>query len=180
MSKDQSSNGKNGSGKGIESRARVEMVEAAVGLFQLLGLPRSAGQIFGLLYLSDKPLSLDDMVNRLSISKGSASMGARHLANWGAIRQVWVPGDRRDHYEAVDDLSQLLRASYTEFVKPRLDASERKLAGIFAELERDVERGSVSKPEFKFCSERLRTLVRFHEKVQGIGPVAEKLLSIKE
>ena len=155
------------------------MVEAAGGLFQVLGLSRSAGQIFGLLYLSDKPLSLDDMVNLLSISKGSASMGTRHLASWGVIRQVWVPGDRRDHYEASEDLGQLLRASYAEFVKPRLTGSERRLAGLFEELEQDVERGTVTKQEFKFCTERLRVLLRFQERVQSIGPLAEKLLSEK-
>jgi HTH-type transcriptional regulator, glycine betaine synthesis regulator len=165
--------------KSLGSKARKDMVEAAGGLFQVLGLSRSAGQIFGLLYLSDKPLSLDDMVNLLSISKGSASMGTRHLASWGVIRQVWVPGDRRDHYEASEDLGQLLRASYAEFVKPRLSSSERRLAGLFAELERDVERGTVTKPEFKFCTERLRVLLRFQEKVQSIGPVAEKVLSEK-
>ncbi len=151
------------------------MVEAAGRLFQILGLPRSAGQIYGLLYLSDKSLSLDDMVNLLSISKGSASMGTRHLAQWGAIRQVWVPGDRRDHYEATGDLGQLLKASYAEFVKPRLSSSERRLAGLFEDLEGDVERGTLSREEYKFCTERLRVLLRFQEKVQSIGPLAEKL-----
>ena len=161
--------------RSLESKARKDLIEAAGGMFQLLGMPRSAGQIYGLLYLSDKPLSLDDMVNLLSISKGSASMGTRHLASWGAIRQVWVPGDRRDHYEAVEDLGQLLRASYAEFVKPRLSSAEQRLARLFDELERDAERGAVSKSEYKFCSERLRVLLRFQEKVQGLGPVAEKL-----
>jgi HTH-type transcriptional regulator, glycine betaine synthesis regulator len=152
------------------------MVEAAGRLFQLLRLPRSAGQIYGLLFLSPKPLSLDDFVATLSISKGSASIGTRQLAGWGAIRQVWVPGDRRDHFEAVGDLGQLLRASYSEFVKPRLNSSEQRLAAIFGQLEKDVDQGSLSKEEYKFCMERLRMLLRFQKKVQSIGPVAEKLL----
>jgi DNA-binding transcriptional regulator GbsR (MarR family) len=160
----------------LESKARKDLVEAAGGFFQLLGLPRSTGQIYGLLYLSDKPLSLDDMANLLSISKGSASIGTRHLAGWGVIRQVWVPGERRDFFEATGDLAQVVRASYAEFVKPRLNSSERRVAGLFEELERDVERGTVSKEEYKFCAERLRVLLRFQEKVQSIGPLAEKLL----
>jgi DNA-binding transcriptional regulator GbsR (MarR family) len=160
----------------LDSKARTDMVEAAGGLFQLLGLPRSAGQIYGLLYFSDKPLSLDDMVNLLSISKGSASMGTRHLSSWGVIRQVWVPGDRRDHFEAVEDLGQLLRASYAEFVKPRLSSAEQRMARLFEELERDVEKGALSKAEYKFCSDRMRVLLRFQEKVQSVGPLAEKLL----
>jgi HTH-type transcriptional regulator, glycine betaine synthesis regulator len=160
----------------LDSNARREMIEASGTLFQVLGLPRSAGQIYGLLYLSGKPLSLADMCNLLSISKGSASMGTRHLSAWGVIRQVWVPGNRRDHFEAAGELAQLLQASYTEFVKPRLASAEKKLARIFEELERDVERGTLSKEEYKDCTERLRALLRFQEKVQSIGPLAEKLL----
>lgn len=160
----------------FQSAARREFVEAAGTLFQLLGLPRSTGQIYGLLYLSPAPQSLDHLVAALSISKGSASMGTRQLIAWGALRQVWVPGDRRDHFEAVGDLSQILRASYTDFLKPRMASSERRLAGIFDELEKDAERGAVTKEEFKFCSSRLRSLVRFQKKVQSIGPLAEKLL----
>ncbi len=152
------------------------MIEASGTLFQVLGLPRSAGQIYGLLFLSAKPLSLDDMCNLLSISKGSASMGTRHLASWGVVRQVWVPGNRRDHFESAGDLAQLLKASYAEFVKPRLTSAEKKLARIYEELEKDVERGTVSKEEYKLCTERLRALLRFQEKVQSIGPLAEKLL----
>jgi DNA-binding transcriptional regulator GbsR (MarR family) len=160
----------------LDSGARREMIQASGTLFQVLGLPRSAGQIYGLLYLSAKPLSLADMCTLLSISKGSASMGTRHLSAWGVIRQVWVPGNRRDHYEASGDLAQLLKASYNEFVKPRLASAEKKLARLFAELEKDVERGTLSKEEYKICTERLRALLRFQEKVQSIGPLAEKLL----
>lgn len=155
------------------------MVQAAATLFQLLGLPRSAGQIYGLLYLSDKPLSLGDMCNLLSISKGSASMGTRHLAGWGVIRQVWVRGNRRDHYEAVGDLAQLLKGSYAEFVKPRLTSAEKKVAKLFDDLQKDLESGSLSEEEYTFCTERLRILLRFQEKVRGIGPLAEKLLFLE-
>jgi len=152
------------------------MVEASGTLFQLLGLPRSTGQIYGLLYMSARPLTLDDLVEMLSISKGSASMGSRHLAAWGAIRQVWVPGDRRDHFQAVGDLAQIVRASYQEFVKPKLDSSEKRLASVVDGLEKDLRNGTLSPEEHKFCSDRVRSLLRFQKKVQSIGPLAEKLL----
>jgi HTH-type transcriptional regulator, glycine betaine synthesis regulator len=160
----------------LNSTARREFVEAGGGLFQLLGLPRSTGQIYGLLYLSEGPLSLDDVARLLSISKGSASIGTRHLAAWGAIRQVWIPGDRRDHFEAVGDLAELLRASFGEFIKTRLASSERKLEKIFSALETDLENGVVSKDAYTFCCARLKTLLRYQKKVQSIGPLAEKLL----
>ena len=152
------------------------MVESTGRLFQMLNLPRSTGQIYGLLYLSARPLSLDDLCDMLAISKGSASTGTRHLISWRAIRQVWVPGDRRDHFEAVGDLAQILRASYNEFIKPRLAISEGRLATIFDVLEKDLEQDLLSKEDYKFCVERLRTLLRFQKKVQSLGPLAEKFL----
>jgi DNA-binding transcriptional regulator GbsR (MarR family) len=86
-------NGSPGKGKSmVDSKARREMVESAGTLFQTLNLPRSTGQIYGLLYLSACPLSLADICEMLAMSKGSASTGTRHLCSWGAIRQVWVPG----------------------------------------------------------------------------------------
>ena len=160
----------------LDSVARRELVEAGGGLFQAFGLPRSTGQIYGLLYLSEGPLSLDDMVRFLSISKGSASIGTRYLAGLGVIRQVWIPGDRRDHFEAVGDLGELLRAAFGDFLKPRLASSERRLAKIVDALEDDFERGAISKTSYKFCSERLRMLLRYQKKVQSFGPLAEKLL----
>jgi len=53
------------------------------------------------------PLSLDDLVEQLGISKASASMATRQLASWGAIRRIWVPGERRDFYEVIDDIGEV-------------------------------------------------------------------------
>jgi DNA-binding transcriptional regulator GbsR (MarR family) len=168
-----SQNGRNGL---LQSTARRDLIESAGALFQMLGLPRSVGQIYGLLYLSKGPLSLDDIAASLSISKGSASIGTRQLAAWGAIRQVWVLGERRDHFEAVGDLAQLLRGSYGEFIKPRLESSHKRLQSIFASLEVDVEKGILSRTEHKFCTERLRSLERLRKRVEKIVPLAERLV----
>jgi DNA-binding transcriptional regulator GbsR (MarR family) len=161
--------------KGL-SRGRVEMVEATGRLFQMFGLPRSTGQIYGLLYLSSRPLSLDDIVEMLSISKGSASTGVRHLASWCAIRQVWVPGERRDFFEALDDFRTILRGGYSEFLKPRISASDKRLESIMAEFEAGQREGSVSREEYQFCISRLKSLGRLQKRLQRFGPLAEKFL----
>ena len=56
-----------------ESKAWQEMVEVGGRICQILGFPRITGQIYGLLYLSDEPLSLNRVSSLLGISKGSAS-----------------------------------------------------------------------------------------------------------
>ena len=158
------------------AKTRIEFIETAGRLCQMLGLPRSIGQIHGLLYLSPQPLSLDDITDQLGISKASASTGTRQLAAWQAIRQVWVPGDRRDHFEALGDLRELLRALYTNFFKPKFEKSERKLEALLATLEADRREGTLTKEEHAFCRERIENLGTFLQRAGKLLPLAEKLL----
>lgn len=72
------------------------------------GLNRFIAQLYAVLYLSDKPLSLDDLVERLGVSKGSISLNIRELEKWGAVRNVWVKGSRRDFYEANLDVKKII------------------------------------------------------------------------
>jgi len=64
----------------------------------------TAGKIYGVLYLSAGPLSLDDIAREVGTSKGNASVQVRELLELGMVRKVWVRRSRRDYYEAVTDL----------------------------------------------------------------------------
>ena len=57
-------------------------------IVQLFGIPKSVGQIYGLLYASPKPLGFTAIVERLEISKGSASQGLQLLRSLGAINEA--------------------------------------------------------------------------------------------
>ena len=152
------------------------MIESAGRLCQLIGLPRSTGQIYGLLYLSLKPLSLDDMVGLLGISKASASTGTRHLTSLRIIRQVWVHGERRDYYEAEPDVGALVRASYSEYIKPRLNSSSKRLEQMDASLREDFAHGVISEEDYKLCTDRLQNFFKVQDKLQTLVPLAEQLL----
>lgn len=81
------------------------------GLGQLasyFGFSKVMGQLFGTLMLSPDPLSLDDMVERLSISKASVSTNMRTLEHMGIVREVWVKDDRRKFYKAEEDFWRIL------------------------------------------------------------------------
>jgi DNA-binding transcriptional regulator GbsR (MarR family) len=152
------------------------MVDACGRLAQMLGLPRSTGQIYGLLYLSLQPLSLDDMVEQLGICKASASMGTRQLLAWGAIKQVWVPGNRREFFEVVADLGRLVHGVYENLAKPRLASSKRRLEELDQLLEQDRSQGLVSAEEYALFSERIKGLDQVHRKFQGLIPLVERLI----
>jgi len=82
------------------------------GLGQLadyFGYNKVLGKMYGALLLSPKPMSLDDLMAHLDISKASVSMNMRMLESIGLAREVWVRGDRRKFYEAESDLWRALR-----------------------------------------------------------------------
>jgi HTH-type transcriptional regulator, glycine betaine synthesis regulator len=152
------------------------MVEAGARFSQLLGLPRSTGQIYGLLYLSPRPVSLDEMVELLKISKASASIGTRQLAGWNAIRQVYIVGDRRDYYEASYELTQLIQRGLKDFVRPRLASSKNYLDRITRYLEAERVEGSLRQEDYDICAQRIALLAEVQAKLTSLAPLAEKSL----
>lgn len=67
----------------------------------LLGMiNKVGGQIYALLFLSDEPLSLDEIGQRLGVSKSNISINIRMLEDYNLVRKVWVKGSRKDYYAA--------------------------------------------------------------------------------
>jgi DNA-binding transcriptional regulator GbsR (MarR family) len=68
------------------------------------GISRTMAEIHALLYLSPDPLCTDDIMSQLEVSRGSASMNLRQLADWGLIARVHQRGDRKEYYVAETDV----------------------------------------------------------------------------
>src|SRR5437867_5492588 len=100
----------------------TEIIDFFVQLSRLLGQPRSLAEIYGLLFISARPLAMDDLIERLRLSKGSASQGLKFLRNVGAVKTVYVAGDRRVHYAAVAELRNLTTRFLREQIAPHLDS----------------------------------------------------------
>lgn len=67
----------------------------------LLGMVNKVGgQIYALLFLNDKPLSLDEIAEQLHISKSNISINIRLLEDMMLVKKVWVKGSRKDYYSA--------------------------------------------------------------------------------
>ncbi len=110
----------------------TEVIDLFVQLSRALGLPKSIAEIYGLLFVSARPLAMDDLIQRLNLSKGSASQGLKFLRNLGAVRPIYVAGDRRDHYEAETELRNLMAGFLKEQLSPQLDAGRARLSRIEA------------------------------------------------
>lgn len=107
-------------------------------------LTQLQGRIFGLLYLRDRPLSLDEITDELQQSKGNISVQIRGLLEWQLVRQLRVAGSRRDHYEAATDFWRVMQ----EIIERRFRWNLRQVLATADETERAlVDDASVVSPQ---------------------------------
>jgi DNA-binding transcriptional regulator GbsR (MarR family) len=84
-----------------------EFVELWGSMSSLWGISPTMGRIHGLLYLTGAALSMDDIMERLSISRGNVSMNLSKLVEWGLVRRVHKRGDRREYFESLADVWEM-------------------------------------------------------------------------
>ena len=152
------------------SALEVESIELFIGFFKLIGLQKSVGEIYGLLFVSSRALAMDDIMTRLGISLGAASQGLKVLRSVGAVKSVYMPGDRRDHYVADLELSKFATAFIQEELKPRLDRALERI-GTMEPLANELE------PEDRATAEkRLERLKHWLERGESMLPWLLKFL----
>jgi DNA-binding transcriptional regulator GbsR (MarR family) len=91
------------------------------------GINRTVGQVYALLFLSDRPLCADDIVAALGVSRSNVSMSLRELQSWNLVRLQHLPGDRRDHFVTPEDLWLIVRTLIEERKKREIDPTLSKL-----------------------------------------------------
>ena len=141
-----------------------QFIEDAGNATQSIGVGRVLGQIYAYLYFSQDPISLSDMQNTLGISKGSASMGVRKLEKWGAVKKVWVRGDRKDYYVANDWFGRILKNAVMDTLSEKLDFSASSLENAKNSID-DLADGNGRED---FIRDRLGHLDGFHERVRSL------------
>lgn len=112
------------------SELEREVIALFVRMADVLNLPRSVGEIYGMLFISTEPLCLDDCRIRLNISKGSTSQGLKILRSFGAIRTVYIPGDRKDYYVAETSLRKIASGFASEQIQPHVAGGKERIGRI--------------------------------------------------
>jgi DNA-binding transcriptional regulator GbsR (MarR family) len=101
-------------------------IEAAA----VLGLSRSIGESYALIFLSPEPLNADDLVEKLGISRSGAGQALKQLAEIGAIRPATGVQSRKEHFELQTDLGVLVRLFLNSRLLPRLAELTRRRAEL--------------------------------------------------
>lgn len=73
------------------------------------GISRTMAEIHALLFVTSQPICTDDVMERLQVSRGNASVNLRQLLNWGLIHREHKPGDRKEYFACETDVWQMFQ-----------------------------------------------------------------------
>jgi len=155
----------------ILSAWETSMIDVFVRAAGLIGLPRSIGEIYGLLFCSPQALSFDELVERLQISKGSVSQGLKVLRQLGAVKLHYVPGSRRDHYQPELSMKRLVRGFIKDQFEPHLLSGSQRLDNIEALIQEAGDEGSHA-----HALSRLETLRSWQKRTRKLMPIVMAVL----
>lgn len=85
------------------------------------GISRTMAEVHALLYITAEPACTDDIMERLQISRGNASMSLRALVDWGVVARTHRRGDRKEYFVAEQDVWAMFRAIVRERMKREVD-----------------------------------------------------------
>lgn len=154
------------------------------------GINRTVGQIYALLYLSDKPLNADEIAQRLEFSRSNVSMGLKELQAWRLVQLKHHPGDRREYFQAPEDVWEIFRVLAEERRRREIEPTISMLRGALLE--------NADSAEDKYAQERMQQmydlidrLMKWFDEVQhlkpetaiqlmGMGSKVTRLLGLKD
>lgn len=88
---------------------------------QTWGINRTQAEIHAFLYITGQPQCTDDVMERLNISRGNASMSLRALCDWGIIRRLHKRGERREYFESLGDVWEMFSIIAAERKRREMD-----------------------------------------------------------
>jgi DNA-binding transcriptional regulator GbsR (MarR family) len=118
------------------------------------GINRTVAQIHALLFISDVPITAEEIADRLAVARSNVSGSMRELQSWGIVRPVHILGDRRTHFEATKDVWQMARTICDHRKRREIDPTVLALREAAAGAEPD-----------SYASKRLADLVDFFETI---------------
>jgi DNA-binding transcriptional regulator GbsR (MarR family) len=132
------------------------------------GVNRSVAQIQALLYLSDRPMTAEDIAESLGLARSNVSTSIRELLTWKLIRRVPIMADRRDHYEAETDLWEMVTRIAQGRKEREIDPAHAALRACMAEAEADSRLNPVALQRLRAMLEFINTINRFYDQMLGV------------
>jgi DNA-binding transcriptional regulator GbsR (MarR family) len=149
----------------------VAVVDLFMNAAHSVGLPKSLGQIYGLLFCRDESLSMGEIMEFLQISKGSASQGLRALKQLGAVNLVFERNDRKERFLAEIRLRKLVSGFIREQGEPHLEKGLARLENLENSLSSEEDLDSAHRGK---CKEKI--LVGWHRQMSRLLPLVKMIV----
>lgn len=133
------------------------------------GINRTVGQIYALIFISQRALNADEIAESLEFSRSNVSMGLKELQAWRLVRLRHIPGDRREYFEAPGDVWEIFRVLAEERrrreVEPTLSMLRMALLEVpTSEAERHAQ------ARMREMHELIDRLMTWFDDVQKLAP----------
>ena len=147
--------------------AQENFIQGLSRISQFWGFPKAMGAIFGAVYLSPEALCLDELVERVNVTKGAVSTNVRALERLGLVhRQVRI-GERRDYYIAETDFWKIIKGILREREKSEFDLALHTVDESLQMLE-EVSEDDARTEQMAFYIKRLKNMQGFFRSLDKI------------
>jgi DNA-binding transcriptional regulator GbsR (MarR family) len=154
------------------------------------GINRTVGQIYALIFISDRPLNADEIAELLEFSRSNVSMGLKELQAWRLVRLRHQSGDRREYFEAPQDVWEIFRVLAEERRRREVEPTLSMLRGALLETPTS-EQERHAQQRMREMHDLIDRLMKWFDDVQrlspetalqlmGMGAAVTKVLGIKE
>ncbi len=149
--------------KNLEN-AQNKFIESIGRITDAFGLNSFVAKLYAFLYLSNKPLSLDEITEALGASKSNVSINIRELEKMDAVKKIWIKGSRKDYYEAELDIKKLLLTKIRS-------AAQKRLTDVYNVVE-DLNQ-TISLADGQLTEEEKKIAACYRERLKRIGELKE-------
>ena len=154
------------------------------------GINRTVGQIYALIFLSPRPVNADEIAELLEFSRSNVSMGLKELQAWRLVRLRHQPGDRREYFEAPQDVWEIFRVLAEERRRREVEPTLSMLRNALLEVP-GSEQERYAQERMREMHELIDRLMKWFDEVQrlapetalqlmGMGAAVTKVLGLKD
>ncbi len=149
-------------------RARDLFIQRWGQMSNAWGISRTMAEVHALLYLSEQPLSTDDIMEQLQISRGNASMTIRSLVDWGLIQRIHRRGDRKEYFATQTDVWQMFENISRQRKRREIEPVVETIHTCRQMLDRKALGKAADSPAVRTTRQRMEEMLEFLEAINGL------------
>lgn len=133
------------------------------------GINRTVGQIYALIFVSQRPLNADEIADMLEFSRSNVSIGLKELQSWRLVKLKHLSGDRREYFEAPQDVWEIFKSLAEERRRREIDPTLSMLRAALLETTTN-EADAHAQSRMKQMHELIELSSTWFDDVQRLSP----------